>query len=221
MGAINYVEVNRTEYLPSSSADVIATTTSKINCARDCFETAGCSKFFFSDGCNILIGRAARSILPANTTTTAGELSKFCPTNPFIGSFTKQSSFNCRFLTTLQADDLIESILENNSGDSAIVKLGEWMIEKNSENATFKATSTKVKMSSVNLYGEATESQAAWTWIKFSILTHFRMGSAVQLDHEPDSEPIVNSRSFSVRSKGDQKFPVPGTWPRNSLVHQS
>ena len=134
------------------------------------------------------------------TLTTAGELNKFCPANPFIGSFTKQSGFYCKFLTELEADDLIETILENNNVDSAVVKLGEWMLEKSSENSIFKATSTKVNLSSGNPYGEATESQAAWTWIKFTIQTHFRMGTAKQLDLQPNSEPNFNSRSFLARS---------------------
>ena len=150
MGAINYVETNGTEYLPSPAADLITRGTSEMNCARECFETAGCSIFFFNNGCNILIGRAAANPLPSKTTTTAGELSNFCPTNPFVGSFTKQSSFYCKFLTTLKADDLIKSILEINNVDSAVVKLGEWMIEKSSKNEIFKATSTKVSLSSGN-----------------------------------------------------------------------
>ena len=98
---------------------------------------------------------------------------------------------------------MIESILENNNVDSAVVKLGEWMIEKSSENSIFKATSTKVKLSSGNPYGEATDSQGAWTWIKFTIQTHFRMGSAVKQDLEPTSEPVFDNRSFSARSGAD------------------
>ena len=191
MGTINYVEVNGTEYLPSASGNLIAKETSEINCARECFETAGCSNFFFNGDCNIFIGRAVANPLPSDTTTTAGELNHFCPANPFIGSFTKQSGFYCKFLTTLEADELIETILENNNVDSAVVKLGEWMIEKSSENSIFKATSTKVNLSSGNPYGEATESQAAWTWIKFTIQTHFRMGL---------NFGFFDSRSFSARS---------------------
>ena len=203
MGAINYVESDGTEYLPSSAADLIMKSTSEMNCAQECFETAGCSYFFFNNGCNIIIGRAARNPQPSNTITTAGELSKFCPANPFVGSFTKQSSFYCKFLTTLEADDLIETILENNNVDSAIVKLGEWMIEKTSENSIFKATSTKVNLSTGNPYDEATESQAAWIWIKFTIQTHFRMGSVEQLDLEPTSDPVFDSRSFLARTGVD------------------
>ena len=198
MGVINYVESNGTEYLPSASANLITTTTSEINCGRECFETAGCSNFFFNNGCNILIGRGAA--LASDTTSTAGELSNICPANPFVGSFTKQSSFYCKFLTTLEADDLIETILENNNIDSAVVKLGEWMIEKSSENEIFKATSSKVNLSSGNPSGEATESQAAFTWLRFTIQTHFRIGSVRQPDLEPNSEPIFNSRLFSPRS---------------------
>ena len=77
MGAINYVETFGTEYLPSTAADLIKMRTSEINCARECFETAGCSNFFFNKGCNILIGRAAANPLPSKSTTTARVTTRF------------------------------------------------------------------------------------------------------------------------------------------------
>ena len=80
------------------------------------------------------------------------------------------------------------------------------MIEKTSANSIFKATSTKVNLSTGNPYDEATESQAAWTWIKFTIQTHFRIGSVEQLDLEPNSEAIFNSRSFSARTGVDSSL---------------
>ena len=128
-------------------------------CARECFQTAGCSSFYYDGECHVIIGRASANPLLSSAVSAAGQLNDFCPENPFVGSFTKESEFFCKFLTTLQADDLIDLILERNNVDSATVVLGEWMIENDNSNGVFKATSTKVTLSSGNPYGEATEEQ--------------------------------------------------------------
>ena len=109
----------------------------------------------------------------SDAVSSSGSLHNWCPANPFIGQFTKTSRFYCGFITEVGADSLIDDISAiNNEEDSELV-LGEWFFtEEISAGVTKISSFIKLETGSPSW----SSGEAGFTWIKFEITTHLRIG---------------------------------------------
>ena len=93
-----------------------------------------------------VIGRGIR-VGESDAVSSSGALNYWCPANPFSGQFTKTSRFYCRFIT-------------------------EIFTEEFSTGVTKISTFIKLETGSPSW----SNGEAGFTWIKFEITTHLRVG---------------------------------------------
>ena len=165
----------------------------------DCFITMGKASIHFvgaqgseedSDGSD---GESDGRTSPLPSFEPSGQLSEFCPTSSaFSAGYSRVSEFSCKFATTLETEALIDSIVERNNVSDVVYKT--WMHETCCVDAgtccngtdfegccgsdrPVRSVSRFVNLESGNPGGiEATETQGAWTWVRFQMKTYTREG---------------------------------------------
>ena len=175
------------------------------NCASKCFETAGCSAFFVDDkGCTYIIGRV--SPIENYAVTVSGMLHGSCPTNAFKNMYTKISEFYCVLRTSGGYQNLVDSILQENTGNPN-TPLGVWSFE----NTALMTTSQYVSVSESSYPGLDSDYRV----IQFSIETHMRIPSATTGDSDRKRESTdilaemeaIEQKATDFILEGEMKMP--------------
>ena len=127
MGKVNYREFDKTEFYALEQRNVFQASSgpwAKYNCPRSCFESAGCSAFFVEgDACHWVMS-APSSKADNSAVNLAGMLhSGLCPNTAFTNTFTKRSEVYCLLQTQNEAEDLIQSLLQANTGSPYSIRL--------------------------------------------------------------------------------------------------
>ena len=111
-GEVNFELTAGVPYENSQFSQPSAVQTSNVrqaDCAKSCFEQAGCSSYYFeNDECHFIIGSPAA--LPVSSSVTdSGRLSDFCPEDDLY-QFEVDCYFYCAFSNAGQADSFIADL---------------------------------------------------------------------------------------------------------------
>lgn len=197
-GSVHYIFDADSRYRSSESeSNLKEASVSEEDCPQLCFNTAGCSRFFFDGKCKYVIGNAARTGAAKEGITSSGALDNYCPDNSFTQQFTKTSRFYCKFLTADETDTFIGTLRSDNGIGSDNV-LDEWVFGNTSEGGITRTTSSFVGISSGHPGGEEPEEgEAGLTWIKFEIKTHTRIGTGSRRRRSEDFDEML-SEAFAI-----------------------
>ena len=135
---------------------------------------AGCTRFYYStsDGCNLIIGSAV-PIGEDASITSSGFLDSACVGDSLNNGLRKVTSFYRGFATSLEADDLIESMTSSNGArqDWRGGVFNEWVNHFNETNSRSRSS----YMHLVSAQANFTEpDDAVYTWILFQVITYTR-----------------------------------------------
>ena len=182
-GTVNYKTYENVGYVASDDKNVIRESDTS-NCAKNCFEKAGCSAFFLdANECSYIIGTYETS--QNDDVIESGNLSanRLCPSNPFKSYYTRRSQFYCLIWAPAQAENLADLIIQENTGNPDS-PLGVWSFQtpstENSVMSPFNYLSENAIISSsqyVTLSMPDMEgNDGRYIPVLFSIETHIRVG---------------------------------------------
>ena len=150
-GIVDYRKMTGIEFITADDKNIITTGSNPGDCARRCFELAGCSSFYATTAleCKLIIGRAGK--MKNDSVQIAGMLHDgLCPSNVFSQTFTKISEFVCVFQTPDEAKNLADSIVETNTGN-ANTPVHRWTYTR--EYNPFRVSSQYVTLSMPDMQG--------------------------------------------------------------------
>jgi len=164
------------------------------DCARTCFETAGCSSFYVDHTCNMIIGLSLAkecedgdTCPDATSVTESGAFHGACENGVFTNRIVKKSRFFCKFLTQTQEDNIVQQLINEN--ELGTTPLEEWIFETSNTDPLTK-TSQYVSLIVRNFFGENTATEGAETWIAFELETHFKTASQSSSDRSFGGLPV-------------------------------
>ena len=129
-GQVNYRTFDKIKFVPFYPKNIITESTiSTSQCAVKCFEKAGCTAFFMVDNdCSFIIGPASKRE-ENNAVTGSGQLSpSVCPLTAFTTTYIKKSYMSYIFTTQIEAEDMADSIVEENTGN-VNTPLRDWIFK--------------------------------------------------------------------------------------------
>ena len=186
-GMVNFKKYEGIEFTAWDNKNIIRESDPN-NCASKCFEKAGCSAFYLDDnGCTNVIGFLES--FQNNDILNSGRLSRSCPSNTFKSSFTSRSQFYCLIVVPDEAQNIIDSIVERNTG--AVTPFRVWSFETHETSDGMMSSSQYVSIS----VPEVNPGRVSrYRPVKFSIETYVRVGenptNKKRRSADPESESV-------------------------------